>query len=79
MQKGRFERLALLGSGTVTVTEKAKVTTGTSVGRIVTLVRLLPHAEADAAAHEKIEQIVARAVSLRSDLRRLEKYVDVPE
>ena len=47
MQKGRFERLALLGSGTVTVTEKARVTTGTSAGRIVTLVRLLPHAEAD--------------------------------
>ena len=47
MQKGRFERLALLGSGTVTVTEKARVTTGTSAGRVVTLVRLLPHAEAD--------------------------------
>jgi TonB family protein len=47
VQKGRFERLALLGSGTVTVTEKARVTTGTSAGRVVTLVRLLPHAEAD--------------------------------
>jgi hypothetical protein len=35
--------------------------------------------QTDAAAHEKIEQIVAHAVSLRSDLRRLEKYVDALE
>ena len=60
MQKGRFERLALLGSGIVTVTEKARVTTGTSVGRVVTLVRLLPHAEADAAVRDAfVEKVQA--------------------
>ena len=44
--------------------------------------RMLAFAETlptDEATHEKIEQIVARAVSLRSDLRRLEKYVDALE
>lgn len=35
--------------------------------------------ETDAATHEKIEQIVARAVELRSDLRRLEKYANALE
>jgi hypothetical protein len=60
VQKGRFERLALLGSGIVTVTEKARVTTGTSVGRVVTLVRLLPHAEADAAVRDAfVEKVQA--------------------
>jgi hypothetical protein len=44
------------------------------VTRLLALFEGLP---ADAAAHEKIEQIVALAVRLRSDLRRLEKYADV--
>jgi hypothetical protein len=44
----RFERLHLLGSGTRTVTEKARVAVGASTGRVVTLVTLLPHAEASA-------------------------------
>jgi len=51
-QPGRFERIRLLGSGTRTVTEKARVGAGASAGRVVTLVRLLPHAEADTAARE---------------------------
>lgn len=45
--------------------------------QLVTL--LLAFAETlqtDEATHEKLEQIMAHAVSLRSDLRRLEKYAD---
>ena len=43
------------------------------------LLALAEKLETDAATHEQIEQIVARAVSLRSDLRRLEKYAEVLE
>src|SRR5262245_61915913 len=51
-QHGRFERVCVLGSGTRTVTEKARVGAGASAGRMVTLVVLLPHAEAEAGARE---------------------------
>src|SRR2546427_7134761 len=52
-QHVRFERLSVLGSGTRTVTEKARLAKGVSLGRVVTLVRLLPLAEADLNARER--------------------------
>jgi hypothetical protein len=48
----------------------------TSEELVTLLLALAESLETDAATHEKIEQIVARAVALRSDLRRLEKYAD---
>ena len=52
IDRGRFERIGVLGSGTRTVTERASVTAGASAGRIVTLVRLLPLADSDRAVRE---------------------------
>ena len=50
----------------------------TSEELVALLLALAENLPTDAATHEKIEQIVARAVELRSDLRRLEKYADAP-
>jgi hypothetical protein len=43
---------------------------------VALLLALAESLQTDAATHAKIEQIVARAVTLRSDLRRLEKFAD---
>src|SRR5215467_12746687 len=48
----RFERICILGMGTHTVTEKVKVGTGASAGRVITLVALLPHADAEPTPRE---------------------------
>ena len=51
----------------------------TSEELVALLLSFAENLQVDPATHEKIEQIVARAVELRSDLRRLEKYADAPE
>jgi hypothetical protein len=51
----------------------------TSEELVALLLSFAENLQVDTAAHEKIEQIVARAVELRSDLRRLEKYADALE
>jgi hypothetical protein len=40
---GRFERLCILGMGTTTITEKARIVSGPRVGQVVALVHLSPH------------------------------------
>ena len=48
----------------------------TSEELVALLLSFAEKLETDPATHEKIEQIVAHAVELRSDLRRLKKYAD---
>ena len=56
--------------------ERLSAARQTSEELVALLLALAENLPTDEATHEKIEQIVARAVELRSDLRRLEKYAD---